>query len=49
MFGDGLVVFMLGQRDMTDYPLVSGETPTVRGYEDVCQPTEPCPYCPAPK
>lgn len=30
-------------------PIVSGETPAVQSYEDICPPAEPCPGCPAPK
>lgn len=32
-----------------DKPIVSGETPAVQSYEDVCPPQDPCPFCPAPK
>lgn len=32
-----------------DKPVVSGETPAVQSYEDVCPPKDPCPFCPAPK
>lgn len=32
-----------------DKPLVSGETPAVLSYEEVCPPQSDCPFCPAPK
>lgn len=32
-----------------DKPIVSGETPAVQSYEDVCPPQDACPFCPAPK
>ena len=32
-----------------DKPIVSGETPAVQSYEDVCPPQDPCPLCQAPK
>lgn len=32
-----------------DKPVVSGETPAVQSYEDVCPPQDACPFCPEQK
>jgi Immunoglobulin domain len=48
------IVYRLGTRGQYgrisdgDKPVVSGETPPVLSYEDVCPPQEACPFCPAP-
>ncbi|CRL01736.1 CLUMA_CG014952, isoform A, partial [Clunio marinus] len=51
------ILFRLGTRGQWtrpfpgdgDKPVVSGETPPVLSYEDVCPPPEACPFCPTPK
>jgi hypothetical protein len=32
-----------------DQVVISGETPAVQSFEDVCPPADPCPFCPEPK